>query len=64
MCTGIYAYGTMDRGFEEKVSGRSKDREALKDMIDFVREGDVIHVLDLSRVSRSLKDLLDLLDIF
>jgi DNA invertase Pin-like site-specific DNA recombinase len=57
-------FGTMDRWFEEKVSGRSKDREALKDMIDYVREGDVIHVLDLSRVSRSLKDLLDLLDIF
>jgi len=57
-------FGVMDKWYCEKVSGRTKDREALQDMIDYVRDGDVIHVLDLSRVSRSLKDLLDLLEIF
>ena len=32
-------------------------------MLDWVREGDTIYIHDLSRIARSTKDLLDLLDV-
>jgi len=62
--TIIDKFGEMDKWVEEKVSGRTTEREQLKLMIEFVREGDTIYILDLSRVSRSLSDLLNLIEIF
>ena len=32
-------------------------------MLDWVREGDTIYIHDLSRIARSTKDLLELLDV-
>ncbi len=54
-------YG-IDRWYIEKVSGKNLDRPKLKEMLDFSREGDTVYVLDWSRVSRSTKDLLTLVD--
>ena len=52
----------IDKPFEEKVSGKNTDRPKLKEMLDYVREGDTIYVKDFSRLARSTKDLLDILD--
>lgn len=46
--------------FEEKVSGKSKERQALKNMFMQLRRGDTLVVWKLDRLARSLKDLIDL----
>ena len=48
--------------FIEKISGKNLDRPKLQEMLDFAREGDTVYVLDWSRISRSTKDLLELVD--
>lgn len=50
--------------FEEKISGRSKDRPALERMLDSLRTGDTVIVYRLDRLGRSLKDLIELLEGF
>ena len=52
----------IDKWFVEKASGRTADRPELQRMLDWVREGDAIFVHDLSRLARSTKDLLSILD--
>jgi DNA invertase Pin-like site-specific DNA recombinase len=46
-----------DRIYEEKVSGAKSDRPELRRMLDALREGDIIVVSELSRLSRSVRDL-------
>ena len=46
----------------EKITGTKKDRPKLKEMLDNAREGDTIIVTDLTRISRSTKDLLSLVE--
>lgn len=53
---------TLDKIFEEKVSGASKDRPQLKAMIDYVRSGDVVYVHSIDRLGRSLIDLKDIVN--
>ena len=48
----------IDKWFIDKISGKNTNRPKLKEMLDFVREGDVIYVHDLSRMARSTMDLL------
>ena len=50
----------VDRTFTDKVSGATTDRPALADMLNYVREGDTIHVHSIDRLARSLVDLLTL----
>lgn len=52
----------MDLIFEEKVSGATKDREQLQAMLEELAEGDVIYVTDLTRITRSTRDLFELID--
>lgn len=47
--------------FEEKVSGASKERKALKDMVDWAREGDEVVVWSIDRLARDLRDLQDII---
>lgn len=54
----------IDKVFSEKISGKSKNRPELQKMLDFVREGDIVYFESFSRISRSLPDLLDILDTF
>lgn len=54
----------VDRVFLDKCSGKNTDRPALKEMLAFVREGDVIVVESISRLARNTKDLLSLVDKF
>ena len=50
------------RLFEEAASGGRWDRPILHDMLRQLREGDVVVVWKLDRLSRSLKDLLHLME--
>ena len=51
-----------DRVFMEKVSAKDTDRPQLQAMLDYVREDDVVVIHDFSRLARSTKDLLDLVE--
>lgn len=54
-------YG-IDRWYEEKVSAKDTNRPKLQEMLDFAREGDTIYIHDFSRLARSTKDLLDIVE--
>lgn len=51
-----------ERIYQEKVSGAQKDRPELSKMLDALREGDTIVICELTRLSRSTKDLLELME--
>ncbi len=51
-----------ERIYQEKITGSSKDRPELDKMLDQLRKGDIIFVSELSRLSRSVKDLFLLID--
>ena len=55
-------YG-VERIFEEKVTGTKRERKELDKMIDMLRKGDVVIVADLTRLSRSTKDLFEIVEI-
>jgi DNA invertase Pin-like site-specific DNA recombinase len=50
-----------DKMFEEKASGAKRDRDALAQMIEFVREGDEVIVWSIDRLARDLRDLQDII---
>ena len=52
----------VERVYEEKASGGRWDRPQLQKMLDHIRPGDVLIVWKLDRLSRSLKDLLHIID--
>ncbi len=52
----------IDKIFQEKVSAKDINRPQLKAMLDFAREGDIIYVWDFSRLARSTKDLLNIVE--
>ena len=52
----------VDRIFSEKISGANKDRPQLKAMLNYVREGDTLYIESISRLGRSTKDLLNIID--
>lgn len=47
-----------ERVFTDKKSGKDTDREAFKEMMLFVREGDIVIVESISRIARNTRDLL------
>ena len=51
-----------DRIFQEKFTGTRKDRPELLHMMDMLREGDTVIICELTRLSRSVKDLFDLVE--
>lgn len=52
----------IEKWFVEKVSGKDTNRPKLQELLDFAREGDTIHIHDFSRLARSTKDLLDIVE--
>lgn len=49
---------TLDKVFSEKVSGAQSDnRAALRACLDYLRDGDTLHVHSIDRLARNLKDL-------
>lgn len=52
----------IDKWFTEKVSAKDTNRPQLQAMLDYVREGDTIYIHDFSRLARSTKDLLEIVE--
>ena len=44
----------------EKMTGTKADRPALNEMLEDLEQGDTVIIVDLTRISRSTKDLLDI----
>ena len=52
----------IEKIFSEKVSGKDRNRPELQKMLDFVREGDTVVIESISRLARSTRDFLNILD--
>lgn len=52
----------IEKWFTEKVSAKDTNRPKLQELLEFVREGDTVHIHDFSRLARSTKDLLDIVE--
>jgi DNA invertase Pin-like site-specific DNA recombinase len=48
--------------FQEKITGTKRERPELNRMLQSLEGGDTVVVLELSRISRSTKDLLEIVD--
>ena len=53
----------IEKWFIEKVSGKDTNRPQLQAMLDYCREGDTIYIHDFSRLARSTKDLLEIVEL-
>lgn len=53
----LQKYG-IDRWFIEKASGKDLNRPMLQEMLEYIREDDVVYVEEFSRLGRSTADLL------
>ena len=49
--------GDVEKVFEEKISGKDRNRTALSELIQFIREGDVVVIYSIDRLARDLRDL-------
>ncbi|MEL4026671.1 recombinase family protein [Lysinibacillus endophyticus] len=48
----------VEKIFAEKISGKNMERPQLKEMLSFVREGDVVYIESISRLARNALDFL------
>lgn len=53
----------VEKLYMEKVSGKDTNRPQLQEMLSYVREGDTIVIHDFSRLARSTKDLLEIVEL-
>jgi DNA invertase Pin-like site-specific DNA recombinase len=53
---------SIDKWFIDKCSGKDTNRPQYKAMLDYIREGDTVYIEDFSRLSRSVSDLLSIID--
>ena len=60
---GLKKYN-IEKWLTEKASAKDTNRPELQNLLEFAREGDTIYIHDFSRLARSTKDLLDLVDTF
>ena len=52
----------LNKVFEEKLSGKNTDRPLLQAMRAYLREGDTLYVESFSRLARSTRDLLNIVN--
>ena len=52
----------VEKIFIEKISGKNTERPEFKRMMDYLREDDILYVESISRLSRSVRDLLKIVD--
>ncbi len=52
----------VDKVFLDKASGKNTDRPEFQKMMNYLREGDTLYVESISRLSRSVRDLLKTVD--
>jgi DNA invertase Pin-like site-specific DNA recombinase len=50
----------LHKTFTEKASAGSRKRPVLDECLEYLREGDTLHVHSIDRLARNLKDLLDI----
>lgn len=58
----LMAYNEADKVYIDKMTGATKDRPQLKEMLTDLAEGDTVVVKSIDRLSRSTKDLLEIVD--
>jgi DNA invertase Pin-like site-specific DNA recombinase len=51
----------LDKTFIDKCSGKDTQRPALKELMEYVRAVDTVHVHDISRLARNLADLINII---
>ena len=47
----------IDRTFEDKISAKDRYRPQLQECLEYLREGDQLHVHSIDRLARNLLDL-------
>ncbi len=52
----------IEKVFSEKISGKDRNRPELEKMLAFVREGDIVLIESISRLARSTRDFLNILN--
>lgn len=52
----------IEKIFLDKMSGKDANRPQLKAMLDYIRDVDTVEVESISRLARSTKDLLEIVD--
>lgn len=52
----------VEKIYADKKSGKNVAREAFKEMMSYIREGDTLYCESFSRLSRSTKDLLNIVE--
>lgn len=58
----LVALNGVSKVFSDKLSGRDKERPQLQAMLEFLREGDVVVVTELDRLSRKNADLTEIMN--
>ena len=53
----------VEKFYIDKCSGKTADRPELKEMLSYVRDGDVVWTDSISRLARNVKDLLEIVEI-
>src|SRR4030042_6904118 len=51
-----------ERIYQEKITGNNKERPELEKLLDNLRSGDTVIITELTRLSRSTRDLFQLVD--
>ena len=52
----------VEQVYSDRLSGKNTDRPALRQMMEYVRDGDTVIVESISRFARNTKDLLELVE--
>ncbi len=52
----------LDRVFADRCSGKDTQRPALRQCLEYLRDGDTLHVHEISRLARNMGDLQKLVD--
>jgi len=52
----------LDRVFIDKVSAKDLERPQLKELMEYLRDGDTLHVHSMDRLARNLYDLLKIVN--
>lgn len=47
----------LDRTYEDKISGATTNRPQLQACLDYLRDGDTLHVHSMDRLARSMRDI-------
>ena len=51
-----------DREYEDKLSGKNRERPQLEAMLSNLRSGDIVNVHSMDRLARNTRDLLNIVD--